>query len=111
MSVFFMPSADSVYVTRARVMRYTNFDHLRELPGYKRLGAHMHVAAQAAWIRDQRKERPWEKLIKELGMDIFAPCDFWAEDISEDNREGRKSDLERPSPLHYQRAGHLHQGG
>ena len=97
MSVFFMPSADSVYVTRARVMRYTNFDHLRDLPGYKRLGAHMHVAAQAAWIRDPRKQRPWEMLIRELGMDIFAPCDFWAEGRCEDNREGRKADLE-----HYQ---------
>ena len=95
MSVFFMPSSDSVYVTRARAMRYTNFDHLRELPGYKRLGAHMHVAAQAAWIRDIRKERPWEKLLKELGMDIFAPCDFWAEGRCQDNKEGRKSDLER----------------
>ena len=95
MSVFFMPSADSVYVTRARVMKYTNFDHLRDLPGYKKLGAHMHVAAQAAWLRDQRKERPWEKLIKELGMDIFAPCDFWAEGRCNDNKEGRKSDLER----------------
>lgn len=95
MSVFFMPSADSVYVTRARVMRYTNFDHLRDLPGYKRLGAHMHVAAQAAWIRDPRKQRPWEMLIRELGMDIFAPCDFWAEGRCEDNREGRKADLER----------------
>ncbi len=95
MSVFFMPSADSVYATRARVMRYTNFDHLRDLPGYKKLGAHMHVAAQAAWIRDQRAERPWEKLIKDLGMDIFAPCDFWAEGRCGDNREGRKSDLER----------------
>ena len=67
MSVFFMPSADSVYVTMARVMRYTNFDHLRDLLGYKRLGAHMHVAAQAAWIRDPRKQRPWEMLIRELG--------------------------------------------
>ncbi|HJB08196.1 MAG TPA: hypothetical protein H9716_10120 [Candidatus Enterocloster faecavium] len=95
MSVFFMPSADSVYVTMARVMRYTNFDHLRDLLGYKRLGAHMHVAAQAAWIRDPRKQRPWEMLIRELGMDIFAPCDFWAEGRCEDNREGRKADLER----------------
>lgn len=95
MSVFFMPSADSIYVTMARVMRYTNFDHLRDLLGYKRLGAHMHVAAQAAWIRDPRKQRPWEMLIRELGMDIFAPCDFWAEGRCEDNREGRKADLER----------------
>ena len=28
-------------------------------------------------------------------MDIFAPCDFWAEGRCGDNREGRKSDLER----------------
>lgn len=95
MSVFFLPTAESVYVTRARVMRYTNFDHLRRLPGYKCLGAHMHVAAQAAWIRNQRKERPWERLTKDLGFDIFAPCDFWAEGRCEDNTRGRRSDLER----------------
>ena len=95
MSVFFMPTADSVYVTRAMAMKYTNFDHLRELPGYKRLGAHMHVATHAAWIRDPRVQRPWEKLTRENGFDIFAPCDFWAEGRCDDNKEGRKSDLER----------------
>ena len=102
MSVFFMPTAESVYVTRARVMKYTNFDHLRELDGYKRLGAHMHVAGQAAFMRDRRHERPWEKLIKENGFDVFAPCDFWAEGRCRDNKEGRKSDLERYQAMsHY----------
>lgn len=95
MAVFFFPTAESVYVTRSQVMRYTNFDHLRQLPGYKRLGAHMHVAAQAAWVRDKRRERPWEKLTKDLGLDIFAPCDFWAEGRCEDNGNGRRADLER----------------
>lgn len=95
MSAFFMPTAESVYVTRAMVMKYTNFDHLRILPGYKRLGAHMHVATHAAWLRDPRVQRPWEKLTKENGFDIFAPCDFWAEGRNDDNKEGRKMDLER----------------
>ena len=95
MGVFFMPTAESVWVTRAMVMKYTNFDHLRQLPGYLRMGAHMHIATHAAWIRDTRKQRPWELLAKENGFDIFAPCDFWAEGNTEDNRELRKDDLER----------------
>lgn len=95
MAFFMCVSAESVWVTRAMAMKYTNFDHLRSLNGYKRLGAHMHVATHAAWIRDQRAERPWEKLMKEVGFDIFAPCDFWAEGRNDDNRDGRKADLER----------------
>lgn len=95
MAVFFMPTAETVYTTRAMVMKYTNFDHLRPLPGYKRLGAHMHVATHAAWMRDPRVQRPWELLTRENGFDIFAPCDFWAEGRCDDNKEGRKSDLER----------------
>lgn len=95
MSMFMCVSSDSVWVTRAMAMKYTNFDHLRKLKGYKRMCSHMHVATHAAWIRDQRVERPWEKLMKELGCDIFSLCDFWAEGRNDDNREGRKSDLER----------------
>lgn len=95
MAFFILPSASSVWVTRAMAMKYTNFDHLRQLPGYKRLLSHMHVATHAAWIRDQRAERPWEKLIKEEGGDIFCLADFWAEGRKDDNKEGRKSDLER----------------
>ncbi len=95
MSMFFMATSESAFVTRSMVMKYTNFDHLRALPGYKRLGAHMHVATHAAWIRDPRVQRPWEKLTRENGFDIFAPCDFWAEGRNDDNKEGRKKDLER----------------
>lgn len=95
MSFFICVSSDSVWTTRAMVMKYTNFDHLRKLNGYQRLCAHMHVATHAAWMRDQRAERPWERLLKEMGCDIFAPCDFWAEGRCEDNKDGRKEDLER----------------
>ncbi len=95
MGTFFMPTADSVWVTRAMVMRYTNFDHLRQLPGYLRMGAHMHVATHAAFLRDKRVQRPWELLARENGFDIFAPCDFWGEGNVKDNRDLRKKDLER----------------
>ncbi len=95
MSFFLCVSSESVYVTRAMAMKYTNFDHLRKLDGYQRMCSHMHVATHAAWIRDQRAERPWEKLMKELGCDIFSLCDFWAEGRNDDNKEGRLSDLER----------------
>lgn len=95
MSVFFMPTAESVFCTRAMVMKYTNFDHLRALPGYLRMGAHMHVATHAAWLRDPRVQRPWELLTREVGFDIFVPCDFWAEGRNNDNKEGRREDLER----------------
>ena len=95
MSFFFMVNSDTVYAARSMAMKYTNYDHLRPLEGYKRLGSHMHIAAQAAFPRDYRKQLPWELLIKENGFDIFPPCDFWAEGRCDDNKEGRKSDLER----------------
>ncbi len=95
MGFFFLVNSETVYSARSMAMRYTNFDHLRPLEGYKRLGSHMHIASQAAFARDYRKQRPWELLFKELGYDIFAPCDFWAEGRNNDNKEGRKSDLER----------------
>lgn len=95
MSFFFMVNSDTVYAARSMAMKYTNYDHLRPLEGYKRLGSHMHIAAQAAFPRDYRKQLPWELLIKENGFDIFSPCDFWAEGRCDDNKEGRKSDLER----------------
>ena len=95
MSFFLLVNSETVYSARSMAMRYTNFDHLRPLDGYKRLGSHMHIASQAAFARDYRKQRPWELQLKELGFDIFAPCDFWAEGRSDDNREGRRADLER----------------
>lgn len=95
MSFFFMVNSETVYAARNMAMKYTNYDHLRPLEGYKRLGSHMHIAAQAAFPRDYRKQLPWELLIKENGFDIFSPCDFWAEGRCDDNKEGRKSDLER----------------
>ena len=95
MSYFLVVSSGSVYATRSMAMQYTNFDHLRPLDGYKRLGSHMHIASQAAFPRDYRKQRPWELQVKENGFDIFSPCDFWAEGRCDDNKEGRKSDLER----------------
>ena len=79
MSYFLVVSSGSVYATRSMAMQYTNFDHLRPLDGYKRLGSHMHIASQAAFPRDYRKQRPWELQVKENGFDIFSPCDFWAE--------------------------------
>ena len=95
MSFFLLPCAETVYTARSMAMRYTNFDHLRPLEGYKRLGSHMHVASQNAFSRDYRKQRPWELLIREAGFDIFAPCEFWAEGRNDDNKDGRKADLER----------------
>jgi hypothetical protein len=95
MSFFFLVNSETIYSARSMAMRYTNFDHLRPLEGYKRLGSHMHIASQAAFPRDYRKQRPWELLFKELGYDIFAPCDFWAEGRNDDNKEGRKADMER----------------
>ncbi len=95
MVFFTCVSSDSVWVTRAMAMKYTNFDHLRELKGYKRLCAHMHIASHAAWIRDIRKERPWERLLKEIGCDIFAICDFWGEGNVADNKDKRIEEMER----------------
>lgn len=95
MSFFFLVNSETVFAARSMAMKYTNFDHLRPLEGYKRLGSHMHIASQAAFPRDYRKQRPWELLLKENGFDIFSPCDFWAEGRCDDNKEGRKSDLER----------------
>ncbi|MBQ1377518.1 MAG: hypothetical protein IIY77_06070 [Lachnospiraceae bacterium] len=95
MSFFLLVNSETVYSARSMAMRYTNFDHLRPLDGYKRLGSHMHIASQAAFARDYRKQRPWELLLKELGFDIFSPCDFWAEGRNDDNKEGRKADMER----------------
>lgn len=95
MSFFLVVNSETVYSVHSMAMKYTNFDHLRPLNGYKRLGSHMHIASQAAFQRDYRKQRPWELLIKENGFDIFSPCDFWAEGRCDDNKEGRKSDLER----------------
>lgn len=97
MSVFFLPSAASVWESRAMVQRYTNFDRLRPLPGYKRMLAHAHIAANEAWIRDIRVQRPWEKYTRNMDADIFVPCDFWAESMvaERDNREPRLREVER----------------
>ncbi|MBQ4506713.1 MAG: hypothetical protein II971_05630 [Firmicutes bacterium] len=95
MSMFFLPSADSPWGCRAMALRYTDFDHFRQLEGYKRFFCHMHVSAQAAWVRDTRKERPWERILKDMGADIIALCDFWAEEKAPDNREGRLADQKR----------------
>jgi len=95
MSFFLLVSSETVYSARNMAMKYTNYDHLRPLEGYKRLGSHMHIASQAAFPRDYRKQRPWEILVKDVGFDIFSPCDFWAEGRCDDNKEGRKADLER----------------
>ena len=95
MDFFLLVSSETVYAARSMAMKYTNFDHLRPLEGYKRLGSHMHIASQAAFARDYRKQRPWELLIKEVGFDIFSPCDFWAEGRNDDNKDGRRADLER----------------
>ena len=95
MSFFLCVNSEGIYSARSMAMKYTNFDHLRKLDGYQRLGSHMHIASQAAFARDYRKQRPWELALKEVGFDIFSPADFWAEGRKEDNKEGRKSDLER----------------
>ncbi len=95
MSFFLCVNSEGIYSCRNMAMKYTNHDHLRKLNGYQRLGSHMHIASQAAFARDYRKQRPWELALKEVGFDIFAPCDFWAEGRNDDNKEGRKSDLER----------------
>ena len=95
MSFFLCVNSEGVYSARNMAMQYTNHDHLRKLHGYQRLGSHMHIASQAAFARDYRKQRPWELALKEVGFDIFSPCDFWAEGRNDDNKEGRKADLER----------------
>lgn len=97
MSVFFMPSAASVWETRSMVLRYTNFDRFRKLPGYQRLIAHIHIAAGSAWVRDIRVQRPWEKYAREMDADIIVPCEFWAESMvaEKDNRLPRLHELER----------------
>ncbi len=97
MSFFLCVNSEGIYSARSMAMKYTNFDHLRKLDGYQRLGSHMHIASQAAFARDYRKQRPWELALKEVGFDIFSPADFWAEGRKEDNKEGRKADLERYS--------------
>jgi len=97
MSVFFMPTAVSVWETRSMVLRYTNFDRFRKLPGYQRLLAHAHLAADSAWVRDIRVQRPWEKYVREMDADIIVPCDFWGESMvaERNNREPRLRELER----------------
>ncbi|MBR2668642.1 MAG: hypothetical protein IKE36_02455 [Solobacterium sp.] len=95
MNFFLVVNSEGIYDCRNMAMKYTNHDHLRKLNGYQRLGSHMHIASQAAFARDFRKQRPWELALKEVGFDIFSPADFWAEGRNDDNKEGRKSDLER----------------
>ena len=95
MSFFLCINSEGIYSARNMAMKYTNYDHLRKLNGYQRLGSHMHIASQAAFARDYRKQRPWELAMKEVGFDIFSPADFWAEGRNDDNKEGRRSDLER----------------
>jgi hypothetical protein len=95
MSFFLMPSADSPWACRAMALKYTDFDHFRQLEGYKRFCCHVHISAQAAWVRNTRREMPWERIFKEMGADILALCDFWAEEKARDNREGRLSDQMR----------------
>ena len=50
MSFFLLVNSETVYAARSMAMKYTNYDHLRPLEGYKRLGSHMHIAAQAAFL-------------------------------------------------------------
>ncbi|MCI8515564.1 MAG: hypothetical protein HFG75_01610 [Hungatella sp.] len=97
MSVFFLPSAASVWETRAMVLRYTNFDRFRKLQGYQRLIAHIHIAAGSAWVRDIRVQRPWEKYARGMDADIIVPCEFWGESMvaEKDNREPRIREQER----------------
>lgn len=97
MSVFYLPTADSVWANRATALRYTNYDRFRYLPGYKRLLAHAHLAADSAWVRDIRVQRPWEKYARDMDADIMIPCDFWGESViaERDNREARLGEVER----------------
>ena len=49
MSYFLCVNSEGIYSARNMAMKYTNYDHLRKLNGYQRLGSHMHIASQVAF--------------------------------------------------------------
>ena len=94
MAFYLAVSAEGAERCREMAMRYTNNDRFRDLPGYKKMVNHFHMAYREYWLQDPRREQDWEKLFKELGVDIAYLNDFHGGDgHPEDTGETRRREL------------------
>jgi hypothetical protein len=94
MSCYFAVSAENANYCREMVMRYTHNDRFPDIPGYKKMADHFHMAFREFWLQDKEKEQDWEILFKEMGVDIAYLNDFHGGDgHPEDNGETRLKEL------------------
>ncbi|GHV87005.1 hypothetical protein AGMMS50255_3010 [Spirochaetia bacterium] len=94
MAAYFAVSAGNVNHCRELVMRYTHNDRFPDIPGYKKMANHFHMAFREFWLQDNEKEQDWEFLFKEMGVDIAYLNDFHGGDgHPEDNGPRRLQDL------------------
>ena len=61
---------------RELVMRYTHHDRFPDIPGYRKMADHFHMAFREYWLRNPDEEQDWEFLFKEMGIDIAYLNDF-----------------------------------
>lgn len=77
MGVFFLLSTGAPESTLAHVLRYTNGDRFRPLPGYKTLSTHWHLAYTVqAMANGFQWTPPFKPVLKAMGVDASVIMDF-----------------------------------
>ena len=94
MAFYMAVSAGSTSQCRELVMQYTHGDRFADVPGYKKMADHFHMAFREYWLQDPNKIQDWEILFQEMGVDIAYLNDFHGGDgHTEDTGETRLREL------------------
>ena len=95
MGVFFLLSDTSLDSTLEQVLRFTNGDRFRELPGYKTLSAHWHLAYTGQAVANgPRWTPPFKPVLKAMGVDASIIMDFHGDGHPRDLTELRLEELD-----------------
>jgi hypothetical protein len=95
MGVFFLLSEGAPETALAHVLRYTNGDRFRALPGYKTLSTHWHLADTVqAMANDVQWTPPFKPVLKAMGVDASMIMDFHGDGHPADLTDLRLDELD-----------------
>lgn len=95
MGIFYLLSESTPESVLEEVLRYTNGDRFRRIPGYKTLSVHWHLAYTVqALAHGVDWTPPFKPVLKEMGVDASIIMDFHGDGHPRDLSELRLEELE-----------------
>jgi hypothetical protein len=76
MAFYLAVNSGNAVQCRDLVMCYTHHDRFPDIPGYKKMADHFHMAFREFYLQNPDEEQDWEFLFKEIGVDIAYLNDF-----------------------------------